>query len=417
MGTSFAWGFISHREKVFPFPQLRRAAVSLNVIKEPPEVIERRRLKKVDYRSPASKTIKALEALGYVEEVYDPDHEKSGVLLHDPNLTYDAPRFFDVGNPIEAHLIDVEGTILHRWHYPMGKNWHSVTLLDDGDILVVRRNDGLYRLTSDSRLVWKTEAPVHHDLDVFEDTIYALTRESSRRPDIHDDQLILADTVSLFTMDGKYIDKISIQQALEDSPYRFLLQAINDIEFAGPDDDLSGPSVCLLHANRVEVVDGSLAHLGPVYTRGNLLIGLRNVNISMILNPTTRKIEWIWGPNNLTWPHHPVLLDTGRILLFDNGEKQSEVVEIDPLTYRVHWRYTDEDFFSGMRGAVQRLPNGNTLITEGGTGYIFEVTPDKQMVWEYANPNVSSNGKRRRVWRMTAYPPGTNTFVDSLTAN
>jgi len=35
---------------------------------------------------------------------------------------------------------------------------------------------------------------------------------------------------------------------------------------------------------------------------------------------------------------------------------------------------------------AQRLENGNTLITQGINGRIFEVTPDKKIVWEYWNP-------------------------------
>src|SRR4029450_6349143 len=36
--------------------------------------------------------------------------------------------------------------------------------------------------------------------------------------------------------------------------------------------------------------------------------------------------------------------------------------------------------------SAQSLPNGNTLITEGSDGRIFEVTRDHQLVWEYISP-------------------------------
>jgi len=36
--------------------------------------------------------------------------------------------------------------------------------------------------------------------------------------------------------------------------------------------------------------------------------------------------------------------------------------------------------------SAQRLPNGNTLITEGSDGRIFEVTPQHALVWEYISP-------------------------------
>ena len=35
---------------------------------------------------------------------------------------------------------------------------------------------------------------------------------------------------------------------------------------------------------------------------------------------------------------------------------------------------------------AQRLPNGNTLITEGDMGRVFELTPKYEMVWEYMTP-------------------------------
>lgn len=35
---------------------------------------------------------------------------------------------------------------------------------------------------------------------------------------------------------------------------------------------------------------------------------------------------------------------------------------------------------------AQRLPNGNTLITEGMNGRIFQVTPEKMVAWKYVSP-------------------------------
>ena len=33
----------------------------------------------------------------------------------------------------------------------------------------------------------------------------------------------------------------------------------------------------------------------------------------------------------------------------------------------------------------QRLPNGNLLITVSEAGYVFEVTPERKVVWSYVN--------------------------------
>ncbi|MHB8104453.1 MAG: thioredoxin, partial [Dehalococcoidales bacterium] len=42
--------------------------------------------------------------------------------------------------------------------------------------------------------------------------------------------------------------------------------------------------------------------------------------------------------------------------------------------------------YSAFVSSAQRLPNGNTLITEGNGGRIIEVTAEHEIVWEYVSP-------------------------------
>ncbi|MFO8049161.1 MAG: arylsulfotransferase family protein, partial [Desulfosudaceae bacterium] len=44
-----------------------------------------------------------------------------------------------------------------------------------------------------------------------------------------------------------------------------------------------------------------------------------------------------------------------------------------------------DSFVSLTCGSQQRLPNGNYLVTESNGGTIYEVTPDKEVVWKYVN--------------------------------
>jgi hypothetical protein len=56
-----------------------------------------------------------------------------------------------------------------------------------------------------------------------------------------------------------------------------------------------------------------------------------------------------------------------------------------------NWSYTAPDtysFYSAFISGAQRLKNGNTLITQGMGGRFFEVTPEKEIVWEYWQPYV-----------------------------
>lgn len=69
------------------------------------------------------------------------------------------------------------------------------------------------------------------------------------------------------------------------------------------------------------------------------------------------------------------------------------------------WTYVDEnltDFYAENISGAQRLPDGNTLICNGPSGYIFEVSPTGETVWDYQ----IRDGKTFRVLRYAADYPG-----------
>src|SRR5699024_3137817 len=85
------------------------------------------------------------------------------------------------------------------------------------------------------------------------------------------------------------------------------------------------------------------------------------------------------------------ILPSGDLTLFDNrghfgvGGK-TRIIEIDPGTGELIWSYAgnqEHPLQSLIRGSQERLPNGNTLITESDGGRLLEVTPDATIVWEY----------------------------------
>jgi hypothetical protein len=115
----------------------------------------------------------------------------------------------------------------------------------------------------------------------------------------------------------------------------------------------------------------------------------------------------------------------GNLLVFDNGgasgygfdspiarngygglaRANSRVLEIDPVKLELVWSYAPGDaFYATNISGAQRLLNGNTMITEGPTGRVFEVTPQKKIVWEYIHP--SPTGARNGVYRAYRLPYG-----------
>ena len=72
--------------------------------------------------------------------------------------------------------------------------------------------------------------------------------------------------------------------------------------------------------------------------------------------------------------------------LVNTRRHYSRILEINPVTLEIVWQYRNSKFFSPYASGMQRLPDGNTLITESGTGRVFEVTSGKEIVWEYIRP-------------------------------
>ena len=76
-----------------------------------------------------------------------------------------------------------------------------------------------------------------------------------------------------------------------------------------------------------------------------------------------------------------------------------------------------EKFFSALIGSNQRLPNGNTLITESDKGHVFEITREGKIVWEFYNPNINMEAKKREtIYRMTRiYNPEIHRLIETET--
>ena len=133
----------------------------------------------------------------------------------------------------------------------------------------------------------------------------------------------------------------------------------------------------------------------------------------------------------------------GNILIFNNqhisadGEEHSSVLELKPplrpdgsydweQEAEIVWSYRDDGFYSPTLSGAQRLPNGNTLITEGRRGRLIEVSADGEVVWEFVNP-VTARGltkqgdlpnphgihfsQRNVLFRVRKYPPDHPAFA------
>jgi len=398
--VGFAWGFAAHRNHVVPYWQVKGALRAVGLARIPPQAKVRRH--EMDPMRPDRE--QALQALPYIAGTADPHPERRGVILHDPERAVPGLNLYSPATEAAAYLITMDGRVVHRWSAPKDDvaAWQHVEPLPDGGLLASVADRRLIRLDRRSNVLWSVAARFHHDFDVADDgTIYALTRRDERVPEIRPDIDCVVDRVVVLSPDGQILDRISVLDAIRRSPYAFVLPSADD-----PSLDREDGALDLLHTNHVEVFDGRLAGRSPLFARGNLLLSLRAPSAVVILDGETHEVLWLWGPNNLLYQHDPTLLDNSHLLIFDNGIERSRVVELDPLAGKIVWTYTAADLFSKTRGSVQRLPVGNTLVTESDTGYVFEVTPDGERVWTFADPHFTPDGKRAAIWRMRRYGEG-----------
>jgi len=320
----------------------------------------------------------------------------------------------------QEYLIDMRGLVVHTWRVT-----HSnvAELLPDGNLFTHNCGKSLEELTPDSEMVWRWEGDEslananHHDFWVDGDVVISLA--AKHEPVIPglfvpgtEPERLRTDVIVKLNRNKEILYKFSfgdhIERLCELAGYPLPIPYMRKTDAGGYEP--YGP-VDWAHANTIEALpDTPLGRKDARFKAGNLLFSLRHLDIIGIVDPDLDEIVWCWGPGILDGQHQPTMLDSGNILVFDNGTYRghSIVREIEPTTGEIVWQYEDgEDFFSPFRAGSQRLPNGNTLICECDAGHLFEVTMAKEIVWDFWSPFVGQGPHHlgKRIHRATRYAP------------
>ncbi|MFP3939305.1 MAG: arylsulfotransferase family protein [Thermoanaerobaculia bacterium] len=341
----------------------------------------------------------ALLAAPYLQGYRPAGPPSPTVTVHDDEAVAPGLNLYVSGHGPEAILMDPLGRVLHTWRTSLraarpdlyaggppdeqvrkAEYFRRARLLSDGSLLAIFEGLALVKLDRASNLLWAYRGGAHHDLDVdSEGRVYVLDREGKELPRLGRDHPVLEDFVTVLSPEGERLQRISILEAFEGSPYAPLLHRIP----RRPD---------VFHTNTVEILDGSLARRNPAFREGNLLISVLELDTVAVLDPERGEIVWaltgLWRKQ-----HQPTVVPPGRLLLFDNlgaGLGRSRAVELDPFTQEVAWTYGGDratDLYSKTLGSCQRLPNGNTLLTESENGRALEVTRAGEPVWEFRSPH------------------------------
>ncbi len=143
----------------------------------------------------------------------------------------------------------------------------------------------------------------------------------------------------------------------------------------------------------------SWTHLNAVEAtpEGDVLISSQKLSTIMMIDWPRGDILWKWGGFGvMSHQHDPTITPEGTLLVFDNGTHhpiagRSRVIEIDMEKKEIVWQYVASPVFSMLSAHIagaERLENGNTLICEGESGRVFEVTRDGDICWEWVSPFV-----------------------------
>ena len=369
----------------------------------------------VEPSAEAAAELERLRALGYVD--YSPEPaapEDSGVTVHDERRSYPGYNLYTVRPLGRTELIDASGNVLNAWSEQGAEFWSRSLLLDNGDLLVVgAKLPERYILRfswADNGLLWRYPAEAHHDIRPAPDgRLVTLTMKNRELPEIDPSTPVRDNALTFFDPGADEVESLSLYDVIAASSDVLTLQQVSSKK------DL----VDLIHANSLRfMAHPQLEPRHPMYAPGNILVCMRNQDSIALLDPARRKLVWAWGQGELEGPHDATMLDDGNILIFDNGvrRKWSRVVEVDPLSGQIVWEYRagePSEFFTASRGGAQRLPNGNTLITESNEGHAFEVTPAGEIVWEYFVPHLDAKGHRATIIRLYRHEAG---FVEPLLA-
>jgi hypothetical protein len=297
------------------------------------------------------------------------------------------------GHGAEATLMDLGGTILHRWGMPYERAfpgrppaidsffYRRAALLRDGGLVAIHQGGGIVRLDARSGLVWARPAVPFNDLWVSpaEDRILFIEKLATRRPDLRSGEPVLEDWIVTLDGDGRELSRFSLLATLERSPFRALLEPL-------------GETADILHTNTIEVLAGAgTASSGP-FASGNLLVSMREIDLVAVLDAAGGSVLWaVRGP--FRRQHEPSLLPDGRLLLFDNlglGPGRSRAVAFAPASSAALdtlWPPAGLPFFSEQMGSAARLANGNLLLIESERGAAFEIDGAGRVVWEFRSPH------------------------------
>ena len=347
---------------------------------------------------------------------------KHGVLRYNSKAACKGYTLFWPEGGKDVWLVDMLGRVVHRWRMPYPPGMHAVLLLN-GNLFASCQTTNyieaglppgfsglgglLLEVDWNGNEIWNCEAPYQsHDFFRMDNgnTMYICWAPDEQLPDD------IAAKVKGGIPGTEHNGKIWGDSLIEINPRGEVIWKWVANEHLDPNIDVMCP---LAYRTNWPYMNSVF-----VLPDGNVLVSLRYANTVAIVDKKNGDIIWRWGFREIAHQHDARMIDNGNILIFDNGAHRraygpnySRVVEVDPRSNKIVWEYKANpptSFYTATQGGQERLANGNTIITESLMGRFFEVTPEKEIVWEFVNPFYNSfyhHGLINVVFRAHRYAP------------
>ncbi|MGJ3241320.1 MAG: aryl-sulfate sulfotransferase [Anaerolineae bacterium] len=340
-----------------------------------------------------------------------------------------------------VYLIDNDGHLINRWQ--TGSPLLSVYLLDNGDLLgtQVRPNSEInfpaggtgrvVRYDWDNNLIWTYDldlpyVQLHHDVALLPNGNILLSMWEILPPEQFSTYGFDPTTVP-HGRPGLYFDNLIEVEPLSGEivwRWRLLDHSVQDYDPTRPNYGVPAMNPHLIDINysHRDPESANRTHINAIdydSERGHILVSSHFHSEIWVIDHATQELIYRWGnpavygrglpdSRQLFTQHDPTWLPDGNILIFSNGTEAdaqySTVLEIAPpynpetgrydlldgaayAPFEPIWTYDPEKpFFARNMSGAQRLPNGNTFITQAPDGRLFEVDSNGEIVWSYQNP-------------------------------
>ena len=381
--------------------------------------------------------------------LYKARSDQSGITIHDaletqPGVTLLTSFWRDIEGSADSwrpalRLINAAGELLHEWPVKPEQIWpqtpytdwaagthnnptnyvHGAWLLPDGDVLFNVEYMGMVRMNACGEVLWKTDTErLHHSVARDDDgNFWASGLRWAEQPVAaypHLNPPFVDEHMVQVSPQGEILRTVSILDALYQSGFQGTMQ-------------MSFKKFDVTHMNDVELLSADMAAAFPMFTAGDILVSLRNLNLVVVVDGRTELIKWHFS-HPLIRQHDPDFEADGTIVIFDNNDDttregslwgRTRLLKVSPATNDYEIVYptrTEQSFYSQEGGKHQLLENGNRLITEANAGRVFEVTPAGETVWEWISA-ARDGDYLPEVLEGTRYPESAAEFVETLSCN